>query len=84
MQSCKKYGITEDDFNSFLRKQGNVCAICKQPENVKDRALAIDHDHKTGIIRGLLCGDCNRALGLMQDSPKILRSAAKYIEDRLL
>jgi hypothetical protein len=54
------------------------CQICKQPE--LDRALAIDHDHKTGFIRGQLCKRCNTGLGLFRDSIPILQCAIKYLK----
>jgi hypothetical protein len=59
----KTYGISLDDYNRMLSAQGGVCAMCKSPEkskfNGKDRRLCVDHCHKTGKIRGLLCVVCN-------------------------
>lgn len=66
----------------WLDEAGNGnCWICKQPETVPNRRLAIDHDHETGSIRGLLCTRCNQVLGRMHDDPELLRQAAKYIDD---
>lgn len=81
------YGITVDDYDAMLEKQGGVCAICGGTETSchgKDgkgvRALAVDHDHATGVVRKLLCAKCNKALGLLGDCPDRLRAAAAYIE----
>ena len=70
-----------------LKIQNNVCAICKNPETAKDkktncvRRMAIDHDHNTGAIRGLLCSNCNNGLGRFKDSRDYLQSAIKYLNN---
>lgn len=80
------YGISEQDYQNILINQNFVCAICEQPENIlhhkngKPRKLAVDHNHKTNKIRGLLCINCNQGLGKFQDSPDLLRKAADYCE----
>lgn len=56
-----------------------VCDICGNVD--RDRALAVDHDHKTGALRGYLCGHCNRGLGFFRDSPTLMRKGAEYIEN---
>jgi len=56
-QLKQKYGITEADYEKMLKDQGEVCAICKRHQRFQ--RLAVDHDHKTGKIRGLLCPECN-------------------------
>lgn len=58
-----------------------VVGICGEPKTKKD--LAVDHCHKTNVIRGLLCGRCNPALGYLQDSPDLARRAALYLEERI-
>lgn len=58
--------------------QNNVCAICKKEELGKD--LAVDHCHKTQKVRGLLCENCNRAIGLFKDDPVVCRAASDYLE----
>lgn len=77
-----KYGITEVDYNRTLAEQGGRCAICRRkPEDVIEndmRRLAVDHDHETGKVRGLLCTSCNTALGFLQESPEIIQAAADY------
>lgn len=75
----KEYGLSLEDYNYMLEKQGGVCAICKQLCSTK-RSLAVDHNHVTGKIRSLLCRDCNVALGLMKENPELLRDAACYLE----
>jgi len=78
------HGITEVDFEIMFKEQNGVCAICCQPEiakfNGKIQHLAVDHDHVTGIVRGLLCLNCNHVLGKAKDNPEILRKAADYLE----
>lgn len=86
----KKYGITLEQYEELFVKQGGVCAICGQPEikrqarkkngKVIDDSLCVDHDHKTGIIRGLLCYRCNTGIGKLHDDPALLRRAADYLE----
>lgn len=77
------FGISLEDYNEMVTAQGGVCAICKNPEthkrNGKLKALAVDHHHGTGKIRGLLCSDCNTGIGKLKDSPEILIAAAEYI-----
>lgn len=75
-----RYGITEFEWQDLQKKQGNLCAICggKQPGKV----LCIDHNHATGAVRGLLCGNCNVGLGNFKDSPKILQSAIAYLLEK--
>ena len=80
----KHYGIDSKEYDRLLCLQGEVCAICKQPEVCKRRGkilpLSVDHDHATGKVRGLLCTICNRGLGCFKDSPELLRSAAAYAD----
>lgn len=76
---AEKYGLTLSEYELLLTQQQFVCAICKQPEWRKTGNLSVDHCHDTNTVRGLLCGDCNTALGLMHDSEIILQSALAYI-----
>jgi hypothetical protein len=69
-------GITEADYELMLSEQGGSCAICGASGG--DR-MNVDHDHATGRVRGLLCGGCNRALGIMGDDPARLDAAAAYL-----
>lgn len=75
----RQYGLTEDDFSRLLEAQGGVCLLCeKAPEAGK--SLHVDHCHGGGQVRGLLCHQCNTALGYFQDSPELLRRAAEYLK----
>lgn len=79
----KTYNITLLEYNQLLAKQNGVCAICYNPEKTsRNMNLAVDHCHKSGMIRGLLCSNCNRAIGLLKDSSKLLASAIKYLGDK--
>ncbi|NOQ21614.1 MAG: hypothetical protein GQ565_03040 [Candidatus Aegiribacteria sp.] len=72
------YGLTPKDYTDMEHSQGGVCAIChRRPE----KRLAVDHDHTTRKVRGLLCRTCNSAVGLLLDDPVIIKRAAEYIED---
>ncbi len=73
-----KYGITEEIYEKLLSGQGGVCAICQRHQRYK--RLAVDHCHKTGQVRGLLCENCNRGIGRFFDSSLRLRNAADYID----
>jgi hypothetical protein len=73
----RSYGITVEDYNRMLEEQNGGCYICGKEDN--NRALSIDHDHSTGKVRGLLCSNHNRALGLMGDDPEIVLAAHKYL-----
>lgn len=79
----KNYGIGLDAYDALLRRQGGVCAICANPETAVKRgkklSLAVDHDHSTKAIRGLLCAKCNRMLGLAGDSFSVLSAAIDYL-----
>jgi hypothetical protein len=82
----RTYGITLEQYNQLLASQGFCCAICLKPSDKEGRgySLAVDHDHHTGELRGLLCSHCNRRLlakhrkGL--GSVDLLRRAADYLE----
>lgn len=82
-----KYGITLEEYEELAAYQDHVCAICKKPDTHMNRwghtnnNLSIDHCHKTGKIRGLLCKRCNTSIGKFEDSPDLLRNAAKYLEE---
>ena len=73
----KKYGLSDDEIQRLLIHQGGLCAACLRPF---DRKLAVDHDHKTGTVRGLLCLACNMAIGHACDSADTLRMMAEYLE----
>jgi len=75
----RKFGITLADYDKMFNDQNGVCAICGKT-NLKRRRLAIDHNHKTNKVRGLLCGKCNKAIGLFEENPEILEKAIKYLK----
>ena len=81
------FDLSLDEYSKMLEAQDGKCAICNHPEthrrNGKLKALAVDHSHKTGAIRGLLCSDCNTGIGKLKDDPEVLRSAIRYLEYHL-
>jgi hypothetical protein len=88
----REYGISYTDYARMFASQKGVCAICNNPETAKVpgrnseknvgkiRDLSVDHDHKTGAIRGLLCNACNHLLGEAKDDRNILLSAVQYLD----
>jgi len=76
----KKYNLTISQFNKLSVQQNGVCAICER-ENIKGKRLYVDHCHKTGKIRGLLCSECNKGLGSFKDSIKLFKKAIKYLRE---
>lgn len=75
---ANRYGLSLDEYLVLRDSQGNACAICGK--NAGEKRLAVDHCHDTGRVRGLLCNNCNAALGMMGDDPELLRLAADYLE----
>ena len=82
-QRYRKFGLRPDDYERMLHEQREVCAICSRPERVKRGSrvlsLAVDHDHVTGRIRGLLCQECNRSLGSFEKHDGGLQALVRYI-----
>jgi hypothetical protein len=77
----KRYGITINEWEKMFEKQGKICALCGSDVPAKhSNRWNTDHDHDTGIIRGIICCSCNNGLGLFKDDPVLLRKAANYIE----
>lgn len=79
------YGLTLEDYDHLMLSQDGKCAICASPDpklitRSPVKYLLVDHDHKTGRIRGLLCDPCNKAIGLMDDCPQTIRRAADYVD----
>ncbi len=73
----RKYGITIEQFNDMLLAQGGTCAICKQPSH--NRKMHVDHCHKTGAVRGILCAMCNTGIGALKDDPILMIRASEYV-----
>ena len=78
------FDMTTEDYDALLERQDYACAICKKPETKKHKGtvcrLCVDHCHKTGRIRGLLCDNCNIGLGRFKDSKEYLVAAALYLD----
>lgn len=84
-KSCLKtrYGISYDKFKEMSQAQDNRCMICRRlpwESRINLKELCVDHDHETGKVRGLLCSQCNTALGLFSDSKEKLNAAVNYLE----
>ena len=75
----KNYGITIEDYDAILQAQGGKCAICKG--GTSKNFFAVDHNHKNGRIRGLLCARCNTGLARFMDSYTNVARAARYLKD---
>lgn len=75
------YGVTVEQFDALLQRQGSCCAICGTDTPLGKGTFHIDHDHETGRVRGLLCHKCNLGLGKFNDDPEQLRAAARYLEE---
>lgn len=75
----KGYGISDEDYQALLARQGGLCGICRK----KKRPLCVDHCHVTGKVRGLLCHKCNLGLGHYDDDPVLTRAATSYLEASL-
>lgn len=77
----RMYGITVADYDRMLTEQRGVCAICQSPPNPTSRFkhLSVDHCHRTGNVRGLLCHNCNKAIGLLRDDPSRVTAVAQYL-----
>jgi hypothetical protein len=81
----RKYGVSREAYNKLMVKQGGLCCICNKPERRTNQLgellpLAVDHDHETGELRGLLCATCNKALGLFEDDGHIIQAAGLYLQ----
>lgn len=74
----RKYGLSKQDYNRRFSDQQGKCLICLE----SNHKLVVDHSHKTGKIRGLLCSHCNSLLGFAHDSPERLQSAIRYLSYR--
>jgi hypothetical protein len=76
--NLSKYGLSKHDYKEMLVRQGGKCAICGCVPNGK--RLSVDHDHKTGKVRKLLCNSCNLALGLLKDDVSLFEKAIEYLK----
>lgn len=82
----KKFGIGTEEYERILAAQDYVCAICgsPSPRSSRKERFAIDHDHDTGKIRGVLCNPCNRGIGLLGDKVSRLQAAVDYLKATVL
>jgi hypothetical protein len=77
----KAYNLTPGEFQDLLNSQDGACAICKRTSSgVEGRNFHVDHDHVTGVVRGLLCQTCNVGIGALHDDVNLLRAALAYLE----
>ena len=76
----KNYGMTLDEYKALHKSQDGRCACCGIEGSKFKRGLNVDHDHKTSVIRGLLCNRCNPGIGYFEDSIENLHKAIKYLE----
>jgi hypothetical protein len=74
------YGVSKEDYEDMYSKQDGCCSICGKKESESNRRLHIDHDHKTGKVRELLCSNCNTTLGKVKDRIDILYKCIKYLK----
>ncbi len=76
----RRFGITIEQYLDMERTQGFKCSICRLSKEDNGKRLAVDHCHKTGRVRGLLCNNCNVVVGFLSDKPEIARKMATYLE----
>jgi hypothetical protein len=76
----RRMGITVDEFWTMYENQKGKCPICLQ--NIEAEDSAIDHNHTTGLVRGILCKSCNRGIGLLKDSSAVLNRASNYLLEK--
>jgi hypothetical protein len=76
-----RYGISLDQYHEMLKAQNNCCAVCQtlKPGGNSKKYFYVDHSHKTGKVRGLLCYHCNLALGMLKDNPKAIDRLVEYV-----
>jgi hypothetical protein len=75
-----RYGLTPDQYAAMVAEAGNCCTVCGSPPKAPWASLEVDHCHRTGRVRALLCHNCNRSLGHAHDDAALLRKLAEYIE----
>ncbi|WP_183594748.1 endonuclease VII domain-containing protein [Nocardioides soli] len=79
-QNLALYGLSLEQYQAMWSRQNGMCLTCGETLRSGIGGAAVDHDHLTGAVRGILCASCNRALGYARDSPAILRRLADYLE----
>lgn len=76
------FGIAASDFNRMFEEQKGCCAICNKHQSELKKSLAVDHCHRTGKVRSLLCGNCNTTLGLVGENLVVLQTMIEYLSPR--
>lgn len=79
----KKYGMTKDQYDELSSRQNNRCAICTVHRDKCHNGLYVDHDHKTGKVRALLCRHCNAGLGHFKENPALINNARIYLQEKM-
>lgn len=75
-----QYNLSLEDYDAMFKAQGSACAICKATTpGARTKHFHVDHCHKTGVVRGLLCHKCNRGIGLFDDNPNHVSQALAYL-----
>ncbi len=75
-----KFGMTLEEYSTLLEQQNHQCAVCSTPRSLLKRDLSVDHNHSTGKIRGLLCDNCNIALGHLKEDIQRMNNMIQYVE----
>lgn len=76
----RNYNISLEIYNKMFNDQNGCCSICKKHQSEFKRSLCVDHNHITGKVRALLCSNCNKAIGLLNENIKALEESIKYIK----
>ena len=76
----RRFGITPEQYDAMLASQQYSCAICRKHQTLFKRRLAVDHNHETGKVRSLLCDNCNKGIGCLQEDPAIFTAALDYLK----
>ena len=77
--NIRRYGLSLEEYEAISEKQGGLCAICRKPTGVRPN-LDVDHDHSTNKVRGLLCQNCNKGIGLLDHNTQVLSQAKEYLQ----
>jgi hypothetical protein len=77
----REYGISQDDLNALIEFQNGQCGICFKTFKIDTKTMNVDHDHNTGIVRGVLCSSCNTGLGQLGDSIDGIKRALYYLKN---
>jgi hypothetical protein len=76
---CKRYGLSTAEFEGLMLRQANLCAMCLEKHD-----LVVDHNHSTKMVRGLLCGQCNSAIGSFNEDSLLLQEVYAYLNNAIL